>query len=102
MPDEYRSTDSQQPLEVILHFKYESRHELVAELAYKHWEQRGRPLGSPEVDWSSGRASCVRVVSSVGVNYILPGWRAGYRRKDLPRAELVSRSLVTATSKNSL
>jgi len=53
MPDESRPTDSQQPLQVIPHFRYENRHELVAELAYKHWEQRGRPLGSPEVDWSA-------------------------------------------------
>jgi hypothetical protein len=30
---------------------YESRHELVQKLAYQHWEGRGRPLGSPEIDW---------------------------------------------------
>ncbi len=30
---------------------YESRHEIVQELAYQHWEKRGRPLGSPDVDW---------------------------------------------------
>ncbi len=30
---------------------YESRHEIVQELAYQHWERRGRPLGSPDVDW---------------------------------------------------
>lgn len=29
----------------------ESRHELVQKLAYQHWEQRGCPFGSPEVDW---------------------------------------------------
>lgn len=23
----------------------------VAELAYKYWEHRGRPIGSPEEDW---------------------------------------------------
>jgi hypothetical protein len=26
-------------------------HELTARLAYQLWEQRGRPFGSPEVDW---------------------------------------------------
>jgi len=26
-------------------------HELTAVLAYRLWEKRGRPLGSPEVDW---------------------------------------------------
>jgi hypothetical protein len=30
---------------------YECRHEIVQELAYQHWEKRGRPLGSAEVDW---------------------------------------------------
>jgi len=30
---------------------YESRQEIVRELAYQHWEKRGRPFGSPEVDW---------------------------------------------------
>jgi hypothetical protein len=28
-------------------------HELTAELAYQLWEPRGRPFGSPEVDWFS-------------------------------------------------
>jgi len=26
-------------------------HELTARLAYQLWDQRGRPFGSPEVDW---------------------------------------------------
>ena len=26
-------------------------HELTAKLAYEYWERRGRPLGSPEIDW---------------------------------------------------
>jgi Protein of unknown function (DUF2934) len=26
-------------------------HEVTAKLAYQMWEQRGRPFGSPEVDW---------------------------------------------------
>ena len=32
-------------------FYGENRHELVKKLAYQHWEKRGCPLGSPEVDW---------------------------------------------------
>ena len=28
-----------------------STHEVTAKLAYQLWEQRGRPFGSPEVDW---------------------------------------------------
>jgi len=26
-------------------------HELTEKLAYEYWEHRGRPLGSPEIDW---------------------------------------------------
>ena len=26
-------------------------HEVTAILAYRLWEKRGRPLGSPDVDW---------------------------------------------------
>jgi len=51
MPDESLSPDAQQPLELIPDFAYESRHEFVEALAYKLWEQRGRPFGSPDVDW---------------------------------------------------
>ena len=32
-------------------FYGESRHEPVQKLAYQHWEKRGCPLGSPEIDW---------------------------------------------------
>jgi hypothetical protein len=26
-------------------------HEVIKELAYEYWVERGRPMGSPEVDW---------------------------------------------------
>jgi Protein of unknown function (DUF2934) len=29
------------------------RRELTKKLAYQYWERRGRPLGSPEIDWAS-------------------------------------------------
>jgi hypothetical protein len=29
----------------------EDVHELTEKLAYENWERRGRPMGSPEVDW---------------------------------------------------
>jgi len=32
-------------------FYGEERLELVQKLAYQHWEDRGCPLGSPEIDW---------------------------------------------------
>jgi hypothetical protein len=27
------------------------RHDEIAKLAYEFWQRRGRPLGSPEIDW---------------------------------------------------
>jgi DUF2934 family protein len=51
MPDDFRPPDRQQPIEFTTDFLGEDRHEFVAKLAYKLWEQRGRPLGSPDVDW---------------------------------------------------
>ena len=51
MPNESRELDKQQPLQLTTDFRGESRHDFVAKLAYKLWEQRGRPLGSPDVDW---------------------------------------------------
>ena len=41
----------QEPIDLSTDFLGESRHESVAKLAYSLWEKRGRPLGSPEVDW---------------------------------------------------
>src|SRR5215469_1953375 len=43
--------DKQQLLELIPDYVGEDRHEFVARLAYRLWEERGRPFGSPEVDW---------------------------------------------------
>jgi hypothetical protein len=66
MPDESRPPDQQQPQELIPDFLYESRHEFVEKLAYKLWAQRGRPLGSPDVDWfAAEQAVYVSLVASV-------------------------------------
>ena len=51
MPRNHKSSDKQQPIELTADFLGEDRHEFVAKLAYKFWEERGRPLGSPDVDW---------------------------------------------------
>jgi hypothetical protein len=51
MPEESRPPDKQPPLEHATDFLGEDRHEFVAKLAYELWAQRGRPFGSPEVDW---------------------------------------------------
>lgn len=57
----------QQPLELTPDFSYESRHEFVEELAYKHWEQRGRPLGSPEVDWLAAEQAVYASLAASGL-----------------------------------
>lgn len=51
MPPKRKSPDKQQAIALTTDFLGEDRHEFVAKLAYKLWEQRGRPFGSPEVDW---------------------------------------------------
>jgi hypothetical protein len=43
--------EPKQLVEPIPDFLGEGRHEFVAKLAYQYWEARGRPFGSPEVDW---------------------------------------------------
>ena len=32
-------------------------HDEVAKLAYEFWERRGRPLGSPEIDWYAAEST---------------------------------------------
>ena len=51
MPDKSRPPDKQQLLELATDFPRESRYEFVANLAYRLWAKRGRPLGSPDIDW---------------------------------------------------
>jgi hypothetical protein len=51
MPKKSRAPRKQQRPQLITDFLGEDRHDFVAKLAYELWEQRGRPLGSPDVDW---------------------------------------------------
>ncbi len=51
MPNKVKARSTQSPVALTTDFLGEDRHEFVAKLAYKFWEERGRPLGSPEVDW---------------------------------------------------
>jgi hypothetical protein len=37
--------------ERMMHFADVPRHEEVKSLAYKLWEERGAPFGTPKVDW---------------------------------------------------
>ena len=45
------SEDRAQRPKPLTDFYAEDRHELVRKLAYQHWEKRGSPFGSPEIDW---------------------------------------------------
>jgi len=51
MPHKLKERSKQPPVALTTDFLGEDRHEFVAKLAYKLWEERGHPLGSPEVDW---------------------------------------------------
>ena len=46
-----RGEDRVQGPKPLTDFYGENRHELVQKIAYQHWEKRGSPIGSPEIDW---------------------------------------------------
>jgi Protein of unknown function (DUF2934) len=48
-------------------------HEGIARLAYELWERRGRPLGSPEIDWHA--AETALGVQHSREEFSLPGVR---------------------------
>jgi hypothetical protein len=65
MPNELAEMDKQQTVELIPDSPYEDRYEFVEKLAYRLWVERGRPLGSPDVDWSAAeRAVYASLVAS--------------------------------------
>jgi hypothetical protein len=51
MTEQPRRADRVQRPKPLTDFYGEDRHELVQKLAYQHWQKRGGPLGSPEIDW---------------------------------------------------
>jgi hypothetical protein len=51
MPGDLGKINKYQPVKLCTDYLGEDRHELVAKVAYKLWEERGRPFGSPDVDW---------------------------------------------------
>jgi DUF2934 family protein len=83
MPNKRKSPDKQQPIELTTDFPGEDRHESVAKLAYKLWEQRGRPFGLPE--GFAAERSCVLVAGSV---------RFGYPLSECPAADSRTNSLT--------
>ena len=67
MPNKRKSRSSQQTTALSTDFLGEDRHELVAKLAYKLWEERGRPLGSPEVDWFAAERAVYSALVTSGL-----------------------------------
>lgn len=67
MPERVKSPNRQHPMELMPDFLGEDRHEFVAKLAYKLWEERGRPLGSPEVDWFAAERAMYSALLASGL-----------------------------------
>jgi hypothetical protein len=51
MTEKSKNEDMLQRPKTLTDFYGEDRHELMQKLAYQHWEKRGSPLWSPEIDW---------------------------------------------------
>lgn len=73
MPAKFNSLDTQQPMDLTPDFLGEDRHEFVAKLAYKLWEERGRPFGSPEVDWLAAERTVYSSLVASGLVTLSPG-----------------------------
>ena len=67
MRNKLKSPTKQQPVELTTDFPGEDRHEFVAKLAYKLWEERGRPLGSPDVDWFAAERAVYSALVASGL-----------------------------------
>jgi hypothetical protein len=67
MTDKSGQPVKQYPLELVPDFLGEDRHEFVAKLAYQYWEARGRPFGSPEVDWYGAERAVYALLLASGL-----------------------------------
>ena len=63
----FKSSDRRPPIELTTDFLGEDRHEFVAKLAYKLWEERGRPFGSPEIDWFAAEQAVYSALVASGL-----------------------------------
>jgi hypothetical protein len=81
MFDETRLPDEQQLPELATDFLGEDRHEFIAKLAYQLWEQRGRPLGSQDVDWLAAEQAVYASLAASGLITPLPNDLQNMREK---------------------
>jgi Protein of unknown function (DUF2934) len=67
MTDRVGEPNKHPPIALTTDFLGEDRHEFVAKLAYKLWEERGRPFGSPEADWFAAERAVYSSLLSSGL-----------------------------------
>jgi hypothetical protein len=72
MSEKSRPRDKQQLVELTTDFLGEDRHEFVAKLAYELWAERGRPFGSPEVDWFAAEHAVCESLEAAGMITAFP------------------------------
>src|SRR5262250_3725749 len=77
-------------------------HEQIARMAYRFWEQRGRPQGSSEVDWCRAEAEMKahrRLMARIGVGSLarLLGLDCYGIRSSSPSSPLASASVDDGT-----
>ena len=54
-------------------FETRNAHEATARLAYEFWVERGRPFGSPEVDWFAAEKAMDSLHGN-GATFYLPAF----------------------------
>lgn len=81
MPDKSRPSDTPHPAKLTTDFMGEDRHEFVAKLAYELWTKRGRPLGSPDVDWFAAEQALYASLTASGMITPSPSDRQNLREK---------------------
>jgi hypothetical protein len=72
MPEKSGPPDGKKLVELTTDFWGEDRHEFVAKLAYELWAQRGRPLGSPDVDWFAAEQAVYASLAASGMITTFP------------------------------
>jgi hypothetical protein len=55
-------------------FETTNAHEATARLAYDFWVQRGRPFGSPEVDWFAAEKAMDSLHAHDAATFYLPAF----------------------------
>jgi hypothetical protein len=69
MTEQSRSKDRVQPPKPLTDSYAEDRHELVQKLAYQHWEKRGGPLWSAEIDWFAAEKTLRAYLLASGIEF---------------------------------